>query len=388
MFLKLFSGEQTNYEGLSIVQAVVMGFLLFAVTVILFSASFFFKGMAASALILSGLLIWTVLFVWWMRKHVRGYAEKIAKSKLIAKRFQNISKYFESILQDSTDIIFTLDTEGYILKFNRGAQLHFGYSQEDIVGKPLTSLFLNESDHHKVLASVLRDGKTVNEEIPLKANNGGIILVNLSMSEMKNDNNQIIGLVCTAKDITEKKQLEIELLKKNEMLEKLVISDPLTGLYNSRHFYEQVKRELSRLRRNPGRKLTIVMLDIDYFKQLNDIDRFKELNDTEGHQMGDHTLKSLANVVRVCIRKDIDTAYRYGGDEFILLLPDTDKHQARVVTDRIQKQYGAFKFGATSLSIGIAEAKTGEDDTSLIRRADEALYASKRDGRARITVAV
>ncbi|MBN2189388.1 MAG: GGDEF domain-containing protein [Chitinispirillaceae bacterium] len=379
MFLKLFSGEQTNYQGLSLAQTILVGFILFAVTVLLLAATFLFQGMAARALIFSLVLLWTVLFIWWLRNHVREYAEKITKSKLIAKRFQNISKYFESILQDSTDIIFTLDTEGYILKFNRGAQIHFGYTQEEIVGKPLTQLFQNESDHRKVLANVLRDGKTVNEEIPLKANSGSIILVNLSMSEMKNDSNQIIGLVGTAKDITEKKQLEMELLRKNEQLEQLVISDPLTGLYNSRHFYEQIRRELSRLRRNPGRKLTIVMLDIDYFKQLND---------TEGHQMGDHTLKSLANVIRVCIRKDIDTAYRYGGDEFILLLPDTDKHQARVVTDRIQKQYGAFKFGSTSLSMGIAEAMTGEDDTSLIRRSDEALYASKRDGRARITVAV
>jgi diguanylate cyclase (GGDEF)-like protein/PAS domain S-box-containing protein len=379
MFLKLFSGEQSNFQGLSLVQAVVIGFLLFAVTVLLLAAAVLFHGIAANAAILSCALLWTILFLWLLRRHVRGYAEKISKSKIIAKRFQNISKYFESILQDSTDIIFTLDTEGYILKFNRGAQIHFGYTQEEIVGKPLSQLFQNESDHRKVLANVLRGGKTVNEEIPLKTNDGGIILVNLSMSEMKNDSNQIIGLVGTAKDITEKKQLEMELMKKNEQLEELVISDPLTGLYNSRHFYEQVRRELSRLRRNPGRKLTLVMLDIDYFKQLND---------TEGHQMGDHTLRSLANVIRVCIRKDIDTAYRYGGDEFILLLPDTDKHQSRVVTDRIQKQYGAFRFGGTSLSIGIAEALTGEDDTSLIRRADEALYASKRDGRARITVAV
>ena len=378
MFIKLFSGEQTNYEGISVIQSVVIGFLLFAVTLMLLASTFFFVGFAASAIILSIVLLWSVLVTLWLRKHVRGYAEKISKGKLIAKRFQNISKYFESILQDSTDIIFTLDTEGYILKFNRGAQMHFGYSQEEIVGKPLAQLFLNESDHRKVLANVLLNGKTVNEEIPLKTNNGGNILVNLSMSEMKNDSNQIIGLVGTAKDITERKMLEMELLKKNELLEKLVITDGLTGLYNSRHFYEQIRRELSRLRRNPGRKLTIIIIDIDYFKQLND---------TEGHQMGDHTLRSLSNVIRVCIRKDIDTAYRYGGDEFILLLPDTDKHQARVVTDRIQKQYGAFRFGATSLSMGIAEALTGEDDTSLIRRADEALYTSKRDGRARITIA-
>ncbi|MGA2508174.1 MAG: sensor domain-containing diguanylate cyclase [Chitinispirillaceae bacterium] len=378
MLLKLFSGERTNYEGLSLIQAVLIGFLLFTITFLLVVAAFFLKGTTVLAVTLGTAILWTVLVVLGTRKHIKGYAEKISKSKLIAKRFQNISKYFESILQDSTDIIFTLDTEGYILKFNRGAQMHFGYTQEEIVGKPLNQLFVNEADHQKILANVMLTGKTVNEEIPLKTSGGGIILVNLSMSEMKNDSNQIIGLVVTAKDITERKQLEMELLKKNELLSKLVITDGLTDLYNSRHFYEQIKRELSRLRRNPGRKLTIVMLDIDYFKQLND---------AEGHQMGDHTLRSLANVIRVCIRKDIDTAYRYGGDEFILLLPDTDKHQARVVTDRIQKQYGAFRFGGTSLSMGIAEALPGEDDTSIMHRADEALYTSKREGRARITVA-
>jgi diguanylate cyclase (GGDEF)-like protein/PAS domain S-box-containing protein len=378
MFLKLLSGEQTNYSGLSPVQTVLTGLVLAATPLLLLAATFFFKGTAATIVILSLAVVWAVPVTLLLWKHINGYAEKITKSKLIAKRFQNIAKYFESILQDSTDIIFTLDTEGYILKFNRGAQLHFGYTQEEIVGKPLTHLFVNESDKQKILAGVLLTGKTVNEEIPLKTINGGIILVNLSMSEMKNDSNQIIGLVVTAKDITEKKRLEMELLKKNELLGKLAVTDSLTGLYNSRHFYEQIKRELSRLKRNPGRKFTLVMLDIDHFKQLND---------TEGHQMGDHTLRSLANVIKVCIRKDIDTAYRYGGDEFILLLPDTDKHQARVVTDRIQKQYGAFKFGITSLSMGIAEALPGEDDTSLMRRSDEALYISKREGRARITVA-
>ena len=378
MFFKLFSGEQTNYEGLSLVQTVLIGFLLFVVTLLLLWTTFFFQGTTAIGVVLAIAALWIALVMLWLWKHVHGYAEKITKSKLIAKRFQNISKYFESILQDSTDIIFTLDTEGFILKFNRGAQMHFGYTQEEIVGKPLTHLFVNEADHQKILSNVLLTGKTVNEEIPLKTSSGKVILVNLSMSEMKNDNNQIIGLVGTAKDITEKKELEMELLKEKELLSKLVITDSLTGLYNSRHFYEQIRRELSRLRRNPGRKLTIVMLDIDHFKKLND---------TEGHQMGDHTLRSLSNVIRVCIRKDIDTAYRYGGDEFILLLPDTDKHQARVVTDRIQKQYGSFRFGVTSLSMGIAEALAGEDDTSIMHRADEALYTSKREGRARITVA-
>ena len=377
MLHRFFSSEQTNYGGHSPLQTAVLGGTLLTVTIGLLYAAHVSSAAWQFVIVLAAATLWSCLIIIWLRGHVHGYAEKISKGKLIARRFQNIAKYFESILQDSTDIIFTLDTEGYILKFNRGAQMHFAYTQEEIVGKPLSHLFVNETDKRKILSSVLLTGKTINEEIPMKTKSGGILLVNLSMSEMKNDNNQIIGLVVTAKDITEKKRLEMELLKKNELLGKLAITDSLTGLYNSRHFHEQIKRELLRIKRNPDRKLTLVMLDIDHFKQLND---------TEGHQMGDHTLKSLANVIKVCIRKDIDTAYRYGGDEFILLLPDTDKQQARVVTDRIQKQYGAFKFGITSLSMGIAEALPDENDQSLLRRADEALYTSKREGRNRITV--
>jgi diguanylate cyclase (GGDEF)-like protein/PAS domain S-box-containing protein len=377
MLFRFFSSEPTNHDGLSALQTALCGCVIFAVSTILILAANFFPSVNGLIIIICFTALWSVLVAIGVALLVKGYSEKISKGKLIARRFQNIAKYFESILQDSTDIIFTLDTEGYILKFNKGAQMHFGYTQEEIVGKPLAHLFVNESDKRKILTGVLLTGKTMNEEIPMKTSIGSIILVNLSMSEMKNDSNQIIGLVVTAKDITERKRLEMELLKKNELLGKLAITDSLTGLYNSRYFHEQIKRELSRLKRNPGRKLTLVMLDIDYFKQLND---------SEGHQMGDHTLRSLANVIKVCIRKDIDTAYRYGGDEFIIILPDTDKHQARTVTDRIQKQYGAFKFGTTSLSMGIAEALSTEDDQSLLRRTDEALYTSKREGRARITV--
>jgi diguanylate cyclase (GGDEF)-like protein/PAS domain S-box-containing protein len=312
-----------------------------------------------------------------MKRHIATYSQKVYKLTLMTRRFQNISKYFESILQDSTDIIFSIDTDGFILKFNRGAQIHFGYSQEEIVGKPLSILFVNESDKIKIINTVLLQGKSVNEEIPLKTQTGAIILVNLSISEMKSDNCQIIGLVVTAKDITEKKKLEMELVKKNELLSKLAITDSLTGLYNSRHFHDQIKRELSRFKRNPGRKLSLILLDVDHFK---------ELNDTEGHQMGDHVLKSLGQVIKVCIRNDIDSGFRYGGDEFVVLLPDTDKNQAYVAAERIQKQFNAFKFGKTSLSMGISEAICDEDEQSLIKRTDEAMYKSKNSGRARISV--
>ncbi len=379
MQFKSYSKNKPEDGIVSHALSIQIGCALFLAPVLLCIPTYLFRSSVLITLLLALYFCWIVFFIRWLRKRVGHYSEKVSKSRKITGRFQNIAKYFESILQDSTDIIFTVDTEGFILKFNKGAEMQFGYTQEDIVGKPLTILFVNESDKQKVLDGVLLTGKTVNEEIPLKTKPGGIILVNMSMSEMKNDKNQIIGLVVTAKDITERKRLEMELLKKNELLGRLAVTDNLTGLYNSRYFYEQIKRELARLKRNPGRKLTLVMIDVDHFKQLND---------SEGHQMGDYTLKSLADVIKVCIRRDVDTAYRYGGDEFILILPDTDKKQARIVTDRIQKQYGSFKFGTTSLSIGIAEANPDEENGPLLRRADDAMYASKREGRGRITLAV
>jgi diguanylate cyclase (GGDEF)-like protein len=244
---------------------------------------------------------------------------------------------------------------------------------------PLKNMFVNEADERKIINAVLLTGKSVNEEIPMKTKQGEIILLNLSISEMKNDASQIIGLVVTAKDITEKKKLENELVKKNELLSKLAITDSLTELYNVRHFYDQVVRELTRLKRNPNRKLSLMLIDIDHFK---------ELNDSEGHQVGDQVLRSLGQVIKVCIRKDVDSGFRYGGDEFAIILPDTDKNQAKVAAERISKQFGAFKFGRVSLSIGIAGAIAGEDEKTIVKRADEALYTSKRDGRNRISLEV
>jgi diguanylate cyclase (GGDEF)-like protein/PAS domain S-box-containing protein len=373
-----FSPQRDDFNGISFYKAFTIGIISFGILIVIFRISVvFFHSWTVfvGAAFVIALLVSAQLY--WFRWYVAGYVQKMEKIMLTIRRVQNKSNYLDSILQDSTDIIFTTDIDGFVLKFNKGSELHFGYTQEEIVGTPLKSLFVNEADERKILGVVLLSNKSTNDEIPMKTKQGEIILLNLSISEMKNDYNQIIGLVVTAKDITEKKKLEMELVKKNELLSKLAITDGLTELFNVRHFWEQLIKELSRLKRNPQRKLSLVMMDIDHFK---------ELNDNEGHQVGDTVLRSLGQVIKACIRKDVDMGFRYGGDEFALILPDTDKMQARVAADRIQKQLGAFKFGRISLSVGIAEAKPGDTEKSLVKNVDECLYTSKREGRARITV--
>lgn len=377
--LSQFLPNPNNYSGIPRKTIIITGAVCFGAVLL----SVVVPGLFRCPSWAHGLVIFLTVgsivaaFFYFFFRCIGEFARKIEKTQVTTRRSQAKANYLQSILDDSTDIIFTTDVDAFILKFNKGSEMHFGYMQEEIVGVPLKQLFVNEADERKILNAVMLSGKSVNEEIPMKTKLGEIILLNLSISEMKNDTEQIIGLVVTAKDITEKKKLENELVKKNEMLSKLAITDGLTELFNVRHFYEQIARELSRLKRNPQRKLSLMLIDIDHFK---------ELNDTEGHQVGDQVLKSLGQVIKVCIRKDVDAGFRYGGDEFAVILPDTDKHQAKVAAERISKQFGAFKFGRVSLSIGIAEATAGEDEKSIVKRTDEALYRSKREGRARITL--
>ncbi|GBU20757.1 hypothetical protein R80B4_00642 [Fibrobacteres bacterium R8-0-B4] len=320
--------------------------------------------LAAAALLLNLLLAASI------SKQIASDQADISKNRVLFRRFQNTTRYFESILQDTSDIIISLDADYLIFKFAAGAQNHLGYSQEEVLGKPFEILFTNKADRDKMHPS---DKDSVGGEVPMKTKAGNTIVVNMCVSKMRDG-----GYVVTAQDITEKKDLQEQLTRNNEKLNRLAITDDLTGLFNCRHFYDVIASELSRLKRHTDRKLSIIYLDVD---------NFKEYNDTQGHQMGDHVLKSLGDVVNVCIRKGVDSGFRYGGDEFVVILPDTGMDKATVAAERIQRQFKQLKFGDTSLSVGIAEAKEDDNETTLVRRADMAMYASKKSGKDKITLA-
>ncbi len=378
--LKLFSGIlpksvlSDDYTGLSKSKnnTVFIGFLgssigILSILIALFlPISIYFKML----MILPAISV-PLLLTFWIKWYLSTYIKRVEKESLMKRLGQKKVNYLENIIQNSNDIIFTIDFDSFILKFNKGAEFHFGYSQEEILGKPLSQLFANPKDITAIVKKADKFGNVVNEDISMKAKGGEIRQLNLSISKMNYENININGFVVTAIDITEKKILELELHTKNEQLGLLAITDSLTDLYNVRHFYNQIKGELKRHGRSPERKLSLILIDID---------RFKELNDTEGHQMGDHVLASLAQVIKVCVRQDVDSGYRYGGDEFVIILPDTDKKQAKVVAQRIQRQFGAFKFGMTSLSIGITEAHINDNEETIVKRADDAMYSSKRSG--------
>jgi len=165
-----------------------------------------------------------------------------------------------------------------------------------------------------------------------------------------------------------------------EKLKALSIRDALTEIFNRRHFEERLLEETHRALRQ-GYSLCLFMIDVDHFKLYND---------TRGHREGDILLKSLADILCRYTREKVDQLFRYGGDEFVVLLPYTDLEEALKVAQRILNTYRERGFNPTTLSIGIAKlipresARKSADD--LVRRADKAMYRAKNNGGNQIEI--
>ncbi len=178
------------------------------------------------------------------------------------------------------------------------------------------------------------------------------------------------------------KRLQDELEEKNRELEQLSIRDGLTGLFNHRHIHEELHEEFERAQRSQD-PLAVAMFDLDHFKRVND---------TYGHQAGDQVLKRLSSILCDTAR-EIDKLGRYGGEEFIAILPDTDIQAAETFAGRVRESVesqdfhtGAGEVLEMTISAGVAAYPHPhvEEAKALVERADVALYAAKRHGRNRV----
>lgn len=179
----------------------------------------------------------------------------------------------------------------------------------------------------------------------------------------------------------ELQQKQAELTKLNEKLKELSITDELTGLFNRRYFYNRCRYEFMRAQRflTP---ITCIMLDLDHFKRVND---------TYGHLFGDVVLKGIADILRESLRR-VDLLARYGGEEMLIILPDTNENGGELVAERLRRAVEEAEFSDGTITVKItislgAATFPGleiEDYEDLIRTADEALYRAKQSGRNRV----
>jgi diguanylate cyclase (GGDEF)-like protein/PAS domain S-box-containing protein len=189
------------------------------------------------------------------------------------------------------------------------------------------------------------------------------------------------------------KNLELEINERtrdleraNKSLKELASIDGLTGLNNRRAFDEAIKREWNRCKREQ-QKLSLIMLDIDYFKLYND---------TYGHLEGDNVLKMLSGALTATVRRATDIVARYGGEEFVVILPDTDEEQALEAAHKIQKyvdtlnipavKESAYKNVTFSMGVGTTIPSENNDWENTLKQVDQALYQAKEEGRNRIIV--
>jgi diguanylate cyclase (GGDEF)-like protein len=169
-----------------------------------------------------------------------------------------------------------------------------------------------------------------------------------------------------------------ELAFKNQQLESLSATDRLTGLFNRRKIDEVLSQECARAQRTQL-PLTVIMADID---------KFKSVNDTHGHQVGDRLLVEFAEILRRRVRK-VDTLGRWGGEEFMILCPDTNLPGACTVAENIRTAIENYDFpvvGRKTSCFGVAEYRPGEAPDAVIKRADDALYRAKNGGRNRVAM--
>lgn len=282
-------------------------------------------------------------------------------------------EFYQTIFMQAGDGIFLIDEQGVIVEANpRGCEI-LGYAREELCGLPVMQLHpADEIDHMQKKLAQLATDKLVTTESVFLRKDGSRVPVEITGKLLSN--NQIIGLL---RDISERKKTE-------KMTQELLSTDPITGLYNRRYFFSIVNALIAEAARY-RHPITFMLLDLDHFKKVND---------TYGHAKGDLALRHLANSIRHVVRES-DVVARFGGDEFVIFLPQTETAQAVYLAERLREHLlnkpvpliGDNFF--ISLSIGMTSVPAPYESVSidsLMEQADLALYQAKQSGRNRVCV--
>lgn len=269
----------------------------------------------------------------------------------------------------SHDMLCTMDEEGRCREANGAWKRHLGYAPEELRGMRLLD-FTHPDDHKRALAEAMvlfKGGDSVSLETRVRAKDGSWHWLRTSSTLARDE--QLVYARST--DVTELKQVEGEREQLLGEVQDLARHDALTGLPNRHALSELLPREMARVRRS--RSPLCVAIDIDHFKIYND---------THGHLAGDEVLREAAIAWDSALRGE-DEIVRFGGEEFLVLLPDTEMAQACEVVERLRE---AMPRGQTC-SAGLAEWDFVESTDDLLSRADKALYLAKAGGRNQLAEA-
>jgi diguanylate cyclase (GGDEF)-like protein/PAS domain S-box-containing protein len=320
-------------------------------------------------------------------------SEIIQRRKLTSKIKESEEKY-RDLLSNIIVGIFRADPEGNIIEANPTAVEMLGYKNiEELLALNISDLCQRPEDSGRLMNELERRDFIKNWDLALQRKDGSIFWASLTSKPVKTSSDKILYYDTVIEDITKRKILQ-------EEVKRLSITDELTGLYNRRYFNENLHEEIKIGEKWSG-TLSLIMIDID---------DFKPYNDTYHHLMGDEVIKEIAQVIEQSIRRNKDWASRFGGDEFIIVLPGTSGSKSMKVAERIRKTFAQRHFRPRgdvvqkTVSLGVAECyhlerkpadykrdanvlNYEEIATELVSLADKALYKAKKSGKNKTVMA-
>lgn len=325
------------------------------------------------------------------RVEFQSVGHDITERKLAQQALEESERFLSNIFSSIQDGISILDSELDILRVNSVMEKWYAHAMP-LVGKKCYQAY-HCSDAPCALCpsrQTLQTGKSAYEVVPKTGAGGKIVgwLDLYSFPLVDTATGKLKGVIEYVRDITERKKAEEErfglneeLMKSNKRLKQLALRDPHTGLYNHRYLQEIIEAEFYRAHRY-AQPLSMMMLDIDYFKSINDV---------YGHKFGDLVLKQFSKILKKMVRR-YDVVIRYGGEEFIIICSGTDRTNALGLAKRILDAINLFDFGnqkhSVKLKLSIAVVSYNEDKVikgmDLVELADQILNQAKESGGNRV----
>ena len=279
-------------------------------------------------------------------------------------------KLLAQAVEQTDEMIRITDKQGINIFVNDSVVHHSGYTQEELLGENNRLFKSNKhpKSFYKNLWATILSKKTYKNTLINRKKDGTLYYENITITPILNEKSEIINFVATSQDISSKIAIENE-------LKRLANNDNLTGLYNRHNADRELEKKIANFKRY-REDFVLIMMDIDYFKNVND---------TYGHDIGDYVLKELSNIIADEIR-ELDHFSRWGGEEFMLILPHIQKEQAITVAEKLCLVVSEHPFETISgltISMGLSAFKQNDTKESILKRIDEALYKAKNGGRNR-----
>ena len=283
------------------------------------------------------------------------------------RELQRKADEYQAIVQTTSDGFNMSDAHGRILEVNGSFCKMIGYSAKELVTMNISDIEAVENPEMVAehIDKIIKAGSDsfISRH---KCKNGTEIDVEVTITYLDEDGGRFFSFV---RDITERKKLERELVRAANY-------DSLTGVYNRKSIEEKIETEVERSRRY-GSSFSLIMFDVD---------NFKSINDTLGHTVGDRVLKDIAEIVGQNIRT-LDAVGRWGGEEFMILLSETQNSEAAIVAEKLRTALASHRAGEVdnvTASFGIASSQAGDTVDTIFKRVDDFMYAAKNNGKNRI----